>query len=433
MTKATKHLRNRMRLFTGIGVLALLASVCGSTAAAASYSAAKGKPYTLSVVEDLSGADAQNGQPQLAAAKAAVWQINHTGGINGHPLTITSVQDSQSTEAGAETALRTALGNQTNFTTSSFAGGIAAGTNALYTSAGIPYVGDTYPSPTTLNEPWYFTLAPTAQQVAAGAVNALKAASGGSLKGKVIGFEGFNDPVVIGNLNAAKNLITADGGKIGPTILDPLTVTSWTSQAANVASDHVGGFIINTTEADTAVVGKALVVAGVTVPIVSTEGASSDSLFKAVGASNFYAVRETSQAAVSAGTVPGKCGEEGRIRLGKHGLPSLREDVRCDLRCLRGTQEVRLSVLVFQFRDSLGEAWTVHAAEWTCSLVRSISLSSSSRGPHHGGGVRMERFARRCRSQGCAFRSEVGKGSSYTLSGCGSSHSGCTTRPDTSP
>ena len=157
--------------------------------------------------------------------------------------------------------------------------------------------------------------------MAAGAVNGLKIALGGSLKGKTIGFEGFDDPVVVDNLNAAKSLIKADGGKVGPTVMDPLTFSSWTSQAANVASAHVDGFIINHTEASTTIVAKALVVAGVSVPIVSTEGASSDTLFKAVNAPNFYAVRETSQAAVSAGTVPANAAKKAGYGSANTGYP----------------------------------------------------------------------------------------------------------------
>ena len=78
---------------------------------------------------------------------------------------------------------------------------------------------------------------------------------------------------------------------MGPVIRDPLTFSSWSSQAANVASAHVDGFIVNHAESATAIIAKALGVAGVKAPIVSTEGASSDTLFQAVGAANFYAVR----------------------------------------------------------------------------------------------------------------------------------------------
>jgi ABC-type branched-subunit amino acid transport system substrate-binding protein len=127
---------------------------------------------------------------------------------------------------------------------------------------------------------------------------------GGSLTGKTIGFEGLNVPTVDNNLAAIRKLVQQDGGKMGPVIRDPLTFTSWSSQAAQVAAAHVDGFIINHDESSTATVAKALITAGVKVPIVSTEGASSDTLFQTVNAPNFYAVRETSAAAVAPGTAP---------------------------------------------------------------------------------------------------------------------------------
>jgi ABC-type branched-subunit amino acid transport system substrate-binding protein len=179
-----------------------------------------------------------------------------------------------------------------------------AATASVYNSAGIPSIGVSYPVSALINSPNWFTLAPTGPQVAAGAVNGLKGLLGGSLTGKTIGFEGLQTPTVDNNLAAIKALVEADGGKMGPILRDPLTFTSWTSQAAQVASAHVDGFIINHDETSTAIVAKALITAGVNVPIVSTEGASSDTLFKTVGASNFYAVREASESSVASGSTP---------------------------------------------------------------------------------------------------------------------------------
>jgi branched-chain amino acid transport system substrate-binding protein len=311
--------RGGTALLVGVGALALLSSACsssshssttaptagsGSGSSGSAAGSANGAPYTLSFVGDLTGGNAENGQPELAGTEAAVYQINHDGGVNGHPLKITTVQDSQSTTTGAETAVRTALGTNTTFTTGAMSGTEVAATASVYNAAGIPSIGVSYPVSALINSPNWFTLAPTGPQVAAGAVNGLKGLLGGSLAGKTIGFEGLQVPTVDNNLAAIKSLVQADGGKMGPILRDPLTFTSWTSQAAQVASAHVDGFIINHDETSTAIVAKALLVAGVTVPIVSTEGASSDTLFKTVAASNFYAVREASESAVASGTVP---------------------------------------------------------------------------------------------------------------------------------
>lgn len=279
----------------------------GSTGSAGSSSSLA--PYTLTFVADLTGGNALDGQPALAAVQGAVWQINHSGGVNGHMLQIKQVGDSQSTAAGAETAVRSAVSNPVTFTSNALGGNELSGTAPIYSAAGIPSVSVAYPIAQLINQPWWFTLSPTGQQVAAGAVNGLKSLLGGSLTGKTIGFEGLNVPTVDNNLAAIKALVEQDGGHMGPIIRDPLTFTSWSSQAANVAAAHVDGFIVNHDEAMTAVVAKALVVAGIKVPIVSTEGASSDTLFKTVGASNFYAVRETSESAVGSGSVPAKAAQ----------------------------------------------------------------------------------------------------------------------------
>jgi branched-chain amino acid transport system substrate-binding protein len=305
-----------MAAMGGIFAATLVAAACGSSSSHSSTptstgstgssqsGAASGTPYTISYVGDLTGGNSQNGEPALAAAEGAVWAINQAGGINGHPLKITTVQDAQSTTTGAESAVRTALGSKTNFTTGGMGGSSVAATATVYNSAGVPSISVSYPIAAVVNSPGWFTLAPTGSQVAAGAVNGLKGILGGSLAGKTIGFEGLNVPTVDNNLAAIKKLIQQDGGKMGPIIRDPLTFTSWSSQAAQVASAHVDGFIINHDESSTATVAKALITAGVKAPIVSTEGASSDTLFQTVSASNFYAVRETSEASVAPGSVP---------------------------------------------------------------------------------------------------------------------------------
>jgi ABC-type branched-subunit amino acid transport system substrate-binding protein len=315
--------RYGLRAAVAVGAIALLAAACSSSsksstsssATAASSTAstaatatttgvATGAPYTIAYIGDLTGGNGENGQPTIAAAEGAVYQINHSGGVNGHPLKISTVQDAQSTASGDETAARTGLGSPSTFTTGAVGGSSVAATASIYTAAGLPYIGTSYPISALINEPYWFTLSPTGPQVAAGAVNGIKALLGGSLTGKTIGFEGLAVPTVDNNLAAIKALVVQDGGKMGPIIRDPLTFSSWSSQAANVASAHVDGFIINHDETSTALIAKALGVAGVTAPIVSTEGASSDTLFQAVNLPNFYAVRETNSAAAGPGSGP---------------------------------------------------------------------------------------------------------------------------------
>jgi len=281
-----------------------LSSSSSRSSSPTSAGVATGAPYNIAFIGDLTGGNGQNGQPTIAAAEGAVYQINHSGGVNGHALKISSVQDAQSTTGGAETAARTGVGNSVTFSTGGLGGSAVSATASIFTSAAIPYIGTSYPVAALINQPFWFTLAPTGPQVAAGAVNGIKSLLGGSLTGKTIGFEGLAVPTVDNNLAAIKALVTQDGGKMGPIIRDPLTFSSWSSQAANVASAHVHGFIINHAESSTALIAKALGVAGVTVPIVSTEGASSDTLFQSVNASNFYAVREANSASAGPGSVP---------------------------------------------------------------------------------------------------------------------------------
>jgi ABC-type branched-subunit amino acid transport system substrate-binding protein len=281
-----------------LAAVSLTAGACSSSAKktastppGSSSSTASGAPYKVADVVDITGGNSGNGLQTNAGAEAAAYAINHSGGVNGHPLDVTSY-DSQSTAQGTEVAFRTALSANPTVLTGglSSTGDVAAA--SVQIAAGTPQVSSNYPVAQLQSQSFWFSVSPNPAQVAAGAVNGLKAQLG-SLTGQTIAFEGLANPAVDANYAAIKSLIEQDGGKVGPVIRDPLVFTSWTSQAGNVAAAHVAGVIINHDAAMTAVVAKALVVAGIKAPIVATEGANTDQLFQEVNAANFYAVRET--------------------------------------------------------------------------------------------------------------------------------------------
>jgi hypothetical protein len=137
----------------------------------------------------------------------------------------------------------------------------------------------------------WFSSSPTSAGVATGAVQGLKGIVG-SLSGKKVAFEGLENPAVDQHLTSIKDQLRSAGAIIGPSISDPISLTSWASQAQTVMQSNSDAVIINTSVQDTAIVAKALGVAGFKGPIISTDGAQSDGRLSSVNLPNFYVVRE---------------------------------------------------------------------------------------------------------------------------------------------
>ena len=264
----------------------------GSSAGGGTSSSASGKgAYNIAVISDLTGGDSAYGAASVGGAQAAAKAINAAGGVNGHKLAL-QVYDAQSDTAPAIAAVRQAASAHPAVITGFIGSAESAATEPIIAAAQIPVLSETYPSTQTNADSSWFALSPSPDQVATGLVNGLKAVLGGSLQGKKIAFAGLVSPAVDTNLAALKTQVAAAGGAITTTIRDPITFSSWTSQAANVVSAHVDAIAIIQVEANVVTIGQALGVAGFKSPIVVSEASSSDETLSEVNLPNMYGVRE---------------------------------------------------------------------------------------------------------------------------------------------
>jgi branched-chain amino acid transport system substrate-binding protein len=279
------------RLGIGLTAAMLAVAACGGGASSGNSGGNKA-PYTVAYVSDLTGGNSANAIGGLAGFKTAVKEINDAGGINGHQVSLTTY-DSQSDVNAFQAQLRQALGTNPTLVAGQWLSGSTAGAVSIFQSANVPVITASYSVTGVDSVPYWITTSPLAGGVAGGVVNGLKTTLGGSLSGKKIAFEGLNSPAVDLNLAAIKSQVEAAGGTLLPPVRDPVTFSSWSSQAANVASEKPDGVITNNTDGNTATIVKALAVAGVNAPVISTEGANSDQLLAAASSPNFYVVRET--------------------------------------------------------------------------------------------------------------------------------------------
>jgi len=271
--------------------LTFTAAACSSSPSASTTSSSSKSPVVIASVEDLTGPNSADGLGGQAGVLAAVKYINDTGGIDGHKVTV-QTYDMASDPTTAEGVILKAESAKPDALTGALESTESVAAASTISSGDIPWVSASYPVPETNSLPFFFLDAPAGAGVAAGAVDAVKALLGGSLTGKKIAFEGLISPAVNSNLAAIESLIKTDGGTVGPIIRDPLTFTSWSSQAAKVMAAKPAAIITNHDEPMTAIVAEGLGVAGFKGPIVSTEGAASNVMLSAANVPNFYAVRE---------------------------------------------------------------------------------------------------------------------------------------------
>lgn len=298
-------------VIVAMAALTFVAAACSSSPSASNTTSSTSKsPVTIASVEDLTGPNSADGLGAQAGVLAAAKYLNDTGGINGHKVEVESY-DMASDPTTAEGVILKAESAQPDALTGALESVESVAAGSAISSGDIPWVSASYPVPETNSLPFFFLDAPAGSGVAAGVVNAVKALLGGSLTGKKIAFEGLLAPAVSANLAAIESLIKQDGGTVGPIIRDPLTFTSWSSQASTVMAAKPDAVITNHDEPMTAIVAKALGVAGFKGPIVSCEGAASDVMLSAANIPNFYAVRE------NVAPVPGSASYQAGIAAGQ--------------------------------------------------------------------------------------------------------------------
>lgn len=264
-----------------------------TTPTPASAAPANKDPYKISMMVDLTGSLGTNGIGAAAGFTAYFKSVNDAGGINGHPIDMNASVDSLSTTDGAQAAAAKVVGEKpTAIVAYGSTSGLAAITPIL-SAAKVPFVSaqviDSMILPTPL--PWFFTTSAAQAQLVTMYVNETKNLLGG-LTGKRIGLEAVNTAGADNTVNGLRTAFAAAGAQVVSIERTNLTgVSSFASQAANMAAAKPDLIIAQDTNAVTALVVKALATAGYNSPILITQGAADDGTLSAIGANWVYGPR----------------------------------------------------------------------------------------------------------------------------------------------
>jgi ABC-type branched-subunit amino acid transport system substrate-binding protein len=227
---------------------------------------------------------------------AAVSRINSTGGIGGHKINVTTV-DAQSSTTTASSSTVSIVSSQPTMIFDAVQSSEIAATASTLQSAAIPTIAialsaDLLGPPPA---PWYFLITPNANQTATEVVNGGKAVVGGSLSGKRVGIVGYGTPAVANYVKAVKAQLADQGANLVVEITDPAgsLLTSWSSQAAKVADAKPDVMLMFPNPSNTPMEMAALATAGVTVPIVTSEGGSDEASLAKVANPQLQVIRSS--------------------------------------------------------------------------------------------------------------------------------------------
>jgi ABC-type branched-subunit amino acid transport system substrate-binding protein len=229
-------------------------------------------PFKVEIVGSLTGASSSIGTPAVGGYEAVIDKVNAAGGIKGHKIAFTVLNDQSSTTVAPTVALQaasakpTAILNATN--TTPFAAELPTFTSAKE----VTFTNST----TTAFEPWLYSDTVTTQQNIQTAVAMASAIESGNISGKRIALVGANSPGVVAVANALGSTLSGLGATLVSTQLMVPGSPSFSSQAANVVGANPQLVIIYDTPPDALVETNALRTAGYLNAIASNYGAASD-------------------------------------------------------------------------------------------------------------------------------------------------------------
>jgi branched-chain amino acid transport system substrate-binding protein len=268
-----------------------LAACGGSGSAAGSQPGANGSiPVVL--MGDLSGTYTALGV-SVQGAQAAVSAINAAGGINGRQLKVVGTYDTQSTPAGGTSAAQQAVSVHPDLIMDGSASASVSAALPAFASADIPVFdisgGADAVSPAI---PLHFSLNIAGNQIARALLGQVK-----SVLPKVpaprVAIVGLSAPAIDGYIAQIKPLAKADGVDLVDIERTPVTVTSFTSQAAKIAAEKPDVVITIDSVPNTVEEVPALRTAGYSGPVISTQGVSDNASFAKINDANYYALRTT--------------------------------------------------------------------------------------------------------------------------------------------
>lgn len=226
---------------------------------AAPVKVANGKPYKVSVINDLTGIQSSLSSPYLDGISTAFDLVNSQGGVKGHKIQYGTL-NSQSDPTIGQAVVRSAISGKPVAIITAVASNTLAATFPLLDAAKLPTI-----SLLTLggpNSPWFYSAILTTNQLATSLYNSALALSGNTMAGKKVALVGIDSPATHATLDLIKQMVEGAGGTVTSVQFAAAGSPSFDGGAANIVSQKPDLVIVQHSAAGTILVAKALEVAG---------------------------------------------------------------------------------------------------------------------------------------------------------------------------
>jgi branched-chain amino acid transport system substrate-binding protein len=289
-------LEKRSRLLQGGVIAGSLVLVLGASACAApgsSAASAGGDAIKIAIVSDQTGVFAGiQGISGTNGALTFIDAVNAEGGVGGNTKIETTLYDGASTAGPAQTAARSALADEPDLILNTSGSVTTNAAFPLFEQSTVPVLSVTNTSVQVMPPRKYFWGFNSTTEQVSGYLQEQAKRLLGDLKGKRIAYEALQSPVGDEFLKAVQPALEAAGAITVDTIRVSGSITSFSSEAARIASKDVDLFIPIDGAGNMTTIGRALATAGYEGPILGGgDSLSDEAVFKALSNPNFHAAR----------------------------------------------------------------------------------------------------------------------------------------------
>jgi branched-chain amino acid transport system substrate-binding protein len=253
----------RTRAFSVVVMLVLVAAACGDDGSGSSGSGGgDGDSYRVSVLASRTGDFAIVGEGCVAGFEAYVHGLNERGGIEGRTIEYDIIDTDDPT--GATAGMQQAIAENPVAIVQCAASELYVPIANLIEETDIPVLSLGVPQEELSPEPpanAYMTSSTPAQNGEAAVLHA-KDLMGGSLEGVRVVNVGSISPFVDGFLEAVDAALEEEGAELVDTYRTEIPITSFSSQAAEIAAADPDIVFLGTIVTDTTTISEALDVAG---------------------------------------------------------------------------------------------------------------------------------------------------------------------------
>lgn len=269
---------------------ALAASLlCGAAAVAgAGPAAAAGSTYVIASSNELTGPVASLGEPYVSGFQTYIDTINSKGGVDGHKIRLTVLDDAASPTTGVSNTQQLLQSNPVAFL-APIASAVGDPQQNLLNRAKVPAVAYTGVEG-QLTSPYYYAVGLDGTDTMNISAQFIKSLAKG--KKVRIGFLTIISPATSAAVAETKKLTDSYGWKYTGQVQYNLSSPDYSASAAQVKQENPNYIIMASPDGQAQEMMAALKSQGVNVPVVNFEAGNATSTFVAADNPNFYAVRE---------------------------------------------------------------------------------------------------------------------------------------------